>query len=169
MAFLLQRVVAQHIRMCTQALFVVRSRQRAMPSRSTQRPVARRRIAGRVSACRLYSLTAYRCHRMYRDSLLEGKLRHQPWNWFCAAACTQRVGRGAYGQPICRTRSGRALFLSPRDRDMMNMGGAAGMTAEHTMRTCHQTATLDMAAPIIWSRYHRRLPLTSGEVTDIAG
>ena len=43
------------------------------------------------------------------------------------------------------------------------------MTAEHTMRTCHQTATLDMAAPIIWSRYHRRLPLTSGEVTDIAG
>jgi len=106
---------------------------------------------------------------MLEDRLLKGSRRRQSWNWFSAAAYTQRVRLGAYGQPICRTHSGRTLFLSPCDRDVMNMGGAAGMTAVHTMRGCHLPTVLDMATPILWSRYHRRLPFTSSEITDTAG
>jgi len=39
----------------------------------------------------------------------------------------------------------------------MNMGSATGMAAAHTVRGCRLPAVLDMAAPIIWSCYHRRL------------
>jgi hypothetical protein len=110
-------------------------------------------------------LTARQSHHMdmLQDRLLMGTRRRQPWNWFSAAMWAQCVGLGAYGQPICRTRSGRALFLSPRDRDVTNMGRAAKTTAAHTVRGCRLPAVLDMAAPIIWSCYHRRLRFNSVE------
>lgn len=114
-------------------------------------------------------LTTHRSHCTRQDRPLKGRRRHQPWDWFSAATCTQRVRLGAYRQPNCRAHSRRALFVAQRDRDVMNMGGAAGMTAVHTVRGCHLPAALDMATPIIWSRYHRRLPFTAGEITDIAG
>lgn len=46
----------------------------------------------------------------------------------------------------------------------MNMGGATEMTAAHTVHSCRLPATLDMAAPNIWSCYHHRLPVTSGKI-----
>jgi len=46
----------------------------------------------------------------------------------------------------------------------MDMSSAAGKTTVHASCGYRLLAILDMATCIIWSRYHRRLPFTVGEL-----